>query len=192
MGTGKEWAIYLPPRDFWKNQNWRKKKTLTFIWLQMNLQCLLHSRVNIIFHRILAKECIHWKCTSRNGKSGNIAKERSKLGGIHCGWRYNQFKVLSPGNHLLQKTEDIFRFVILTGVTMESSTFLDVMLCILVEVPQYFGGTYCLNLAGRTYGLLLAGYFLGLLFKPWRWRQYITLKCHLDYIPLHPRRHNSS
>jgi hypothetical protein len=62
-------------------------------------------------------------------------------------------------------------------VTMNSTAFCVVTLCSLVEVQWYFEG-FCL--------LPACYWFLAwLTLQPWRWRQYIPLKCQWTYTKLH-------
>ena len=53
--------------------------------LQMNLNGLFDSSIDIIFTRILAEHDVDWESSAGNRVNRRVAKEISELGRVHCG-----------------------------------------------------------------------------------------------------------
>jgi hypothetical protein len=92
--------------------------------------------------------------------------------------------------------------LVLTAVTLRRTVFRDITVCSSTEVHQHVRGRYWLHLQGQTVGqetktskkqvtrkvaCFLFGSCLDYawILQPWRWRQYIPLKCQWMFTKLH-------
>ena len=75
----------------------------------MNLQCLLHSCINVVVNCISTEKHLHGECPPWYEKSWDVAKKYSKLIRVHSGRGDYKLQIFAPCYHLQQVQFQIYK-----------------------------------------------------------------------------------
>ena len=82
-----------------------ENEDVTWIWREMDFQCLLDSSFDVILWSMFWKELLNWKSSPWDVEDWHSTKKFRELLWIHCCWSNDQFEVSSPGGYLLEDSK---------------------------------------------------------------------------------------